>query len=277
MKIDWLMSSTALFVLQSAEVKYMFRDRFVASSVFSLLDRLRLICITVNYDIGNSKSLGFCIETEFNAYGHRVTDVHIKDRVCVECPVPLGTGSANFQQAFSTLKKIQYTGPPIMQAYRDDEGIGIFKEQLAYVKALFDECDIVAIIPARSGSKTVADKNIKLRRLPDAYSIAAAQLSKSIGRIIVSTDSEHYAEIARKYGAEAPFIRPAELSSDKSGDREFLVHAMEWMEESEAIRPEYWVHPPPNNTLRKPEIIDEAIELFLKSQSSTSSFCTSRT
>ena len=132
--------------------------------------------------------------------------------------------------------------------------------------------DVVAIIPARSGSKTVAHKNIKLLAGHPliAYSIAAAQLSKSIGRIIVSTDSEHYAEIARKYGAEVPFIRPAELSSDKSGDREFLVHAMGWMEESEAIRPEYWVHLRPTTPLREPRIIDEAIELFLKSQSSTS-------
>ena len=132
--------------------------------------------------------------------------------------------------------------------------------------------DVVAIIPARSGSKTVAHKNIKLLAGHPliAYSIASAQLSKSIGRIIVSTDSEHYAEIARKYGAEVPFIRPAELSSDKSGDREFLVHAMEWMEESEAIRPEYWVHLRPTTPLREPEIIDEAIELFLESQSSTS-------
>ena len=105
----------------------------------SLLDRLPFDCITVNYDIGNSASLGFCVETELNAYGHRVTDIHIKDRVLRGGPVPLGTGSANFQQAFSMLKKIQYTGPLIMQAYRDDEGLGVFKEQLAYVKALFDE------------------------------------------------------------------------------------------------------------------------------------------
>ena len=96
--------------------------------------------------------------------------------------------------------------------------------------------DVVAIIPARSGSKSVAHKNIKLLSGHPliAYSIAAAQLSKSIGRIIVSTDSEHYAGIAKKYGAEVPFIRPAKLSEDKSGDREFLEHAMEWMAENEA-------------------------------------------
>ena len=126
-------------VLQSAEVNICLETDLPPQAFLSLLDRLPFDCITVNYDIGNSASLGFCVETEFNAYGHRVTDVHIKDRVLRGGPVPLGTGSANFQQAFSTLKKIQYTGPLIMQAYRDDEGIGIFKEQLAYVKALFDE------------------------------------------------------------------------------------------------------------------------------------------
>ena len=132
--------------------------------------------------------------------------------------------------------------------------------------------EVVAIIPARSGSKSVAHKNIKLLSGHPliAYSIAAAQLSKSIGRIIVSTDSEHYAGIAKKYGAEVPFIRPAKLSEDKSGDREFLEHAMEWMAENEGFRPEYWVHLRPTTPLRDPRIIDEAIDFFLKSQSSTS-------
>ncbi len=132
--------------------------------------------------------------------------------------------------------------------------------------------DVVAIIPARSGSKTLPHKNIKLLSGHPliAYSIAAAQLSKSIGRIIVSTNSERYADIARKYGAEVPFIRPAELSGDKSGDREFLAHAIEWMAENKAYRPEYWVHLRPTTPLREPKIIDEAIELFLKSKRSTS-------
>ena len=124
--------------------------------------------------------------------------------------------------------------------------------------------EVVAIIPARSGSKSVAHKNIKLLSGHPliAYSIAAAQLSKSIGRIIVSTDSEHYAGIAKKYGAEVPFIRPAKLSEDKSGDREFLEHAMEWMAENEGFQPEYWVHLRPTTPLREPRIIDEAIDFF---------------
>ena len=68
--------------------------------------------------------------------------------------------------------------------------------------------------------------------------------------------------LQKKYGAEVPFIRPAKLSEDKSGDREFLEHAMEWMAENEGFRPEYWVHLRPTTPLRDPRIIDEAIDFF---------------
>ena len=125
--------------LKSAEVNICLETDLSPDAFLSLLERLPSERITVNYDIGNSASLGFCVETELSTYGHRVTDIHIKDRVLRGGPVLLGTGAADFQQAFSMLKKIEYTGPLIMQAYRDDEGLGVFKEQLAYVKALFDE------------------------------------------------------------------------------------------------------------------------------------------
>jgi N-acylneuraminate cytidylyltransferase len=132
--------------------------------------------------------------------------------------------------------------------------------------------DVIAIIPARSGSKTVSDKNIKL--LSDhpliAYSIAAAQLSKSIDRIIVSTNSEEYADIARSYGAEVPFIRPEKYSSDTSTDREFLLHAMDWIKENEKIVADYWVHLRPTTPLRDFRVIDSAIELIKSHQDSTS-------
>jgi len=92
--------------------------------------------------------------------------------------------------------------------------------------------NVVAIIPARSGSKSLADKNIKeLSGHPlIAYSIAAAKMSKKIDRVIVSTNSQKYAKIAKQYGAEAPFIRPDEFSTDTSTDKDFLVHAMNWLE-----------------------------------------------
>ena len=88
--------------------------------------------------------------------------------------------------------------------------------------------NIIAIIPARSGSKSITDKNIKLLSGHPliAYSIIAAKLSKKIERVIVSTDSEEYGDIAKKYGAEVPFIRPDKYSKDNSTDRDFFIHAL---------------------------------------------------
>jgi CMP-N,N'-diacetyllegionaminic acid synthase len=87
---------------------------------------------------------------------------------------------------------------------------------------------IVAMIPARAGSKRVVGKNV--RRLGEhpliAYSIAAAVQSGVFGSVIVSTDSEEYAAIARHYGAEVPFLRPPELAADTSPDIEWVAHAL---------------------------------------------------
>jgi len=88
---------------------------------------------------------------------------------------------------------------------------------------------IVALIPARSGSKRVPDKNIRpLAGHPlIAYSIAAALQSKLFKAVIVSTDSERYADIARHYGAGVPFLRPAEIAGDTSPDIEWVAYTLE--------------------------------------------------
>ncbi len=88
--------------------------------------------------------------------------------------------------------------------------------------------DIVALIPARSGSKRVPDKNIRpLAGHPLlAYSIAAAIQSKIFRAVIVSTDSERYADIARHYGAGVPFLRPAKIAGDTSPDIEWVAHTL---------------------------------------------------
>jgi CMP-N,N'-diacetyllegionaminic acid synthase len=132
--------------------------------------------------------------------------------------------------------------------------------------------DIIAIIPARSGAKSLVDKNIKyLSGHPlIAYSIAAAKLSKKIDRVIVSTDSQKYAEIAKQYGAEVPFIRPDKISIDTAIDRDFLIHAMNWFKENKSSVPEYWVHLRPTTPLRSIEIIDNAINEIVKDGSATS-------
>lgn len=123
--------------------------------------------------------------------------------------------------------------------------------------------DVIAIIPARSGSKGVPNKNIKhIGGHPLlAWSIAAAKLS-GVERVLVSTDSENYANIATKYGAEVPFLRSEDISSDNSTCFEFMRHAMEWCEENCTDLPEYWLHLRPTTPLRDPKFILEALKLF---------------
>ena len=90
----------------------------------------------------------------------------------------------------------------------------------------------VAFIPARSGSTRVSHKNIRpLAGHPAmAYSIAAALASGVFAEVICSTDSDRYAEIARHYGAIAPFLRPAEMAGPLSPDIEWVTHALDWLE-----------------------------------------------
>jgi len=91
------------------------------------------------------------------------------------------------------------------------------------------DTNIVALIPARAGSKRVPDKNI--RRLAGhpliAYSIAAALQSKIFKAVIVSTDSDRYADIARHYGAEVPFLRPAKIAGDTSPDIDWVNYTLD--------------------------------------------------
>jgi CMP-N,N'-diacetyllegionaminic acid synthase len=90
----------------------------------------------------------------------------------------------------------------------------------------------VALIPARAGSKRVPDKNVApLAGHPlVAYSIAAARDSGVFDAVIVSTDSERYADIARYYGAEVPVLRPVELAGDRSPDIEWVEHMLDALE-----------------------------------------------
>jgi len=132
--------------------------------------------------------------------------------------------------------------------------------------------NIIAIIPARGGSKGIFKKNIiNLAGFPlIAYSIIAAKLSKIISRIIISTDSDEIAEIAKYYGAEVPFLRPAEFATDTSGDYEVFKHAIEWLKENENYEPEYIVHLRPTTPLRDSVLIDNAIEKIMKNEEATS-------
>lgn len=89
----------------------------------------------------------------------------------------------------------------------------------------------LAVIPARGGSKRIPRKNIRpfAGRPMIAYSIGAALQSGIFDRIIVSTDDEEIASVARGCGAEVPFLRPTELSDDQTGTTEVVAHAIEWL------------------------------------------------
>ncbi len=104
-----------------------------------LLIKINSPRVTVNYDIGNSVSLGFDVERELNAYGNKITDIHIKDRLLNQGSVKLGSGDANFNLFFSLLKKLKYDGLFVMQAFRDDEGVEIFKQQLSWILPFLEQ------------------------------------------------------------------------------------------------------------------------------------------
>lgn len=93
----------------------------------------------------------------------------------------------------------------------------------------------LAVIPARGGSKRIARKNIRefCGKPIIAWSIEAALESKCFDRVIVSTDDPEIADVARRFGAEVPFLRPAELADDYTGTAAVVRHAIDWFEGNE--------------------------------------------
>lgn len=125
---------------------------------------------------------------------------------------------------------------------------------------------ILAIIPARAGSKSVPNKNIRnIGGKPMlAHSIDHAKESKTVNRIIVSTDSAEYARIAKEYGAEVPFLRPAEYATDTALDYDVFYHALTWLKENDHYMPDVVVQLRPTYPIRRSEDIDNMVELLLK-------------
>jgi CMP-N,N'-diacetyllegionaminic acid synthase len=121
---------------------------------------------------------------------------------------------------------------------------------------------IIAVIPARGGSKSIPKKNIlPFRGKPlIVHSIEQALEAKRVGRVLVSTDSPEIREIVLQAGAEVPFLRPAEYAQDLSPDLDVFQHALRWLEREEGYRPELIVHLRPTSPLRPPGLIDEGIE-----------------
>lgn len=127
-----------------------------------------------------------------------------------------------------------------------------------------DSYKVLALIPARSKSKGIPHKNLlKLAGKPlIAFSIQQALSSKRINRVIVSTDGEEIAGIAREFGAEVPFFRPAEYARDHSPDIDVFRHALKWLLENEAYVPDLVVHLRPPSPVRRMELIDKAIDIL---------------
>ena len=128
---------------------------------------------------------------------------------------------------------------------------------------------ILCLIPARSGSKGIPHKNIRsFKNKPlIVWSIQQALSSKykEDMKIVVTTDSEEYRKIAIECGAEAPFLRPPEISKDESIDSEFIVHAVDFLEK-ENYKPDIILQLRPTQPCRKVEDIDKCIDLFIENR-----------
>ena len=125
--------------------------------------------------------------------------------------------------------------------------------------------EILALIPARGGSKGIPRKNIlNFAGYPlIAWSIAAAKQSEFVTRVIVSTDDEVIAAVARECGAETPFLRPAEFAQDKTTDLPVFEHAIQWLEENENYIPEIVIQLRPTSPIRPKNMLDDAVRLLL--------------
>ncbi len=125
------------------------------------------------------------------------------------------------------------------------------------------ESNTLAIIPARGGSKGLPRKNVRLLGgIPLIAHTIQAALKSRIERVIVSTDDEEIAEISREWGAEVPFLRPPEYSTDQSTSLSVLLHALHYMEKQEQYAVEHVVFLQPTSPFRTVQHIDEALEKY---------------
>ncbi len=132
---------------------------------------------------------------------------------------------------------------------------------------------VLGVIGARSGSRAIPHKNIqRLAGKPLlAWITEAAKASRYVTRLIISTDSPEYAKIAVPYGAEAPFIRPAELAADHVPDFDYLYHAATWLRDNEGWKADIILRLPPTTPLCRTEHIDACVKLLMDDPSADSS------
>lgn len=129
--------------------------------------------------------------------------------------------------------------------------------------------EIIAIIPARKGSKGIKDKNIRTFREKPllAHAIECAKMTGYINRIILSTDSDKYLKLGKKYGAEAHQLRPAILSADDTPMLDVITYELDSLYKKESYRPDIIVLLQPTQPLRKPKHIDAALSILKEKKS----------
>jgi len=133
---------------------------------------------------------------------------------------------------------------------------------------MFDKHKIVCLIPARGGSKGIPRKNVKLLAGKPliAYTIEQALQSQYIDRTIVSTDDLEIADISRQYGAEVPFLRPADLAGDQVATMDVLLHAVQWLEEKEKYDFDILVLLHATTPLRSVDDVNSCIKMLVETK-----------
>tara|TARA_Y100000591_G_C21813219_1_gene689158 strand:+ start:461 stop:1180 length:720 start_codon:yes stop_codon:yes gene_type:complete len=137
---------------------------------------------------------------------------------------------------------------------------------------MYKKKKILAIIAARSGSKSIKDKNLSLiNKKPLLYwIIKKALLSKYLDKVFVSTDSKKYKNLSVKYGAECPILRPKKISKDNSTEVDYILHTLNYFSKNENFKPDYIVRLQPTSPLQTISDIDNSIIRIVSDPSASS-------
>jgi hexulose-6-phosphate isomerase len=139
-KIELILCMQDAFGLaKEIELKVSLETDLNPTSFKDLLERINLEHVHANYDIGNSASLGFNPIEEIKAFGNRILNVHVKDRILGGATVPLGAGNSDIKLVFQKLNEIGYSGGITMQAARGEDDVAVAKEQLSYTLELIKQ------------------------------------------------------------------------------------------------------------------------------------------
>jgi CMP-N,N'-diacetyllegionaminic acid synthase len=135
-----------------------------------------------------------------------------------------------------------------------------------------ERTEVLAVIGARSGSRALPGKNVAplVGHPLLAWIVSAARRAATVDRVVVSTDSEEYAAVARRYGAEVPYLRPAELASDDATDVAYVAHLLDWLEAHEGYRPDVVLRLLPTVPMQAPEDLDAVVAVLVGDHDATS-------